>query len=487
MEDKAKPSTKNKGAADVILPRSIAKKAKSATPASTTEKNKSIVNTGARLTFESVTRLKQENKTIDAIRLLTNEEALAGFSLFAMTQIADSGIQVMAYENGTAVVSPEASEAVKVIIARLDTLSDYSKGYSDKPMLQSIIHTLLRESPQTGGIAIELVLDKVALPEKIQVVDYATLEWMSDGLGGRWPRQKVKGGGDPIELNIATFFVGELHKESHEVAPTPLLKSSLTASIANNEFIEDMRRAVNKAGHSRLLVTLDAAKVRASAPPEIQSDTGKLAGYMQNVLEETQQEMADLEPDDSLVGYDSATFAVADIGGSKQDYVPLMKAMANYQSTGLKTPPSIIGVRADGSQSLSNSETLVYLKVVRAIQVPIEEVLSRALTLAIRLYGLDAYVRVKFNQIDLRPEGELEAFRVQKQQRYLELLSLGKVTDYEFGLAMGINHNPAAEMLSGTGFYSSTNKTVSPETDDTHAMERTLASDEPKRAGGKSQ
>ena len=42
----------------------------------------------------------------------------------------------------------------------------------------------------------------------------------------------------------------------------------------------------------------------------------------------------------------------------------------------------------------------MYLKVVRAIQTPVEEVLSRALTLAIRLYGLDAYVRFKFNQID---------------------------------------------------------------------------------------
>ena len=486
MDDQAKKK-KGKGVgSDVVLPRKLVKKAKSATPASATDKNALINNTGSRLTIESVTRLKQQGKTIDAIRLLTNEEALAGFSLFAMTQIADSGIQIKAYENGTSVVSPEATEAVKVIVSRLDTLSDYSKGYSDKPMLQSIIHTLLRESPQSGGIGLELVLDKAVLPERLQVVDYATLEWMSDGEGGRWPRQKVSSG-DPIELNIPTFFVAELHKESYEAYPTPLLKSSLSASMANNEFIEDMRRAVNKAGHSRLLVTLDAEKVKGSAPPDTQADPLKLAAYMQGILEETQTEMADLQPDDCIVGYDSAAFDVADIGGSKQDYVPLMKAMSNYQSTGLKTPPSIIGVRADGSQSLSNSETLVYLKVVRAIQAPVEEVLSRALTLAIRLYGLDAYVRVKFNQIDLRPEGELEAFRVQKQQRYMELLSLGKVTDYEFCLELGLNYNPDAELLSGTGFYSSSNKTVSADTDDTNAMERTLSSDQPERAGGKSQ
>lgn len=474
--------------AEVVIPKRVARKAKTATPASGIDKGQKIRKTSEAQEYESVATLKAQSQTVNAIRKLTRDEALAGFSLFAMTQIADSGFTLKCFDNGTNILSEEATEAAKAIVARLDTLTDYSKGYSDKPMLQALIQTLLRESPQAGGIGVELVIDKNQIPEKIQIFDYNTIDWLSDGNGGRKPQQKVQGG-DPVDLNLATIFIAELHKGSYEAYATPILKSALTSSVANNEFVESMRRAVFKSGHSRVIVQLDAEKVRQSAPVETQDDSAKLATYMEEVLASVQDEMSDLEPDDCLVSYDSAEFKVEDIGGSKSDYVPMMKAMANLESTGLKTPPSIIGVRADGSQSLSNSETLVYLKVVKAVQTPVEEVLSRALTLALRMFGFQAYCRFEFKDIDLRPQSELEAFTVQKQTRLLELLSLGKITDYEFCIEMGLNFNPDSEMLSGTKFYSSTNKGHDDEEEPKNngGMERTIKSDSPKKAGGKSQ
>lgn len=488
-------NTSNKSDSGIVLPRRIAKKAISKTIASTVAKGQVLRNENLRKAYESIKTLKANNKTVEAIRKLTDEEALSSYALFSMVQIADSGITFTAYDNGTSNVSVEGTEIVKVILSQIDTLSDYSKGYSDKPSLKSVIQTMLNEGPQTGGVAAELVLNEYQMPYKIQIVDYSTIEWLSDGLGGRKPRQAISGG-EPIPLDIPNFFVSELHKKSHEAYASPLLKSSLTATVANLEFIEDMRRTVNRAGHSRLVVSLDAQKVKDSASVAIKNDEKKLADYMQQVLDEVKSEMEDLAPEDSVVSYDSAEFKVEDIGGRKSDYVPLLQNMSNYQSTSLKTPTSVIGIRSEGSQSLSNSETLVYLKVVRALQTPIEEVLSRMMTLAARLYGFDVYVRVAFNHIDLRPEGELEAYKVQKQTRLLELLSLGVITDYEFCVQMGINFNEAMPPLSGTGFYQSSNKDGSADpsadpddtnTDNKGGMESTLNSDAPKKGGGKSQ
>lgn len=494
MADKPNNQGNSGDSNTIVMPRKLAKKASSQTSASKFTKGSEIRNTGLTLDFESIKNVKSSGKTIDTIRHLTDNESLSSYALFSMIQLADSPLKITAYELGTNQVSIEGTEIARTVIANLDTLSDYSKGYSDKPSLRSIIHTMFAEIPQTGGVGLELVLNQHRLPERLQVFDYSTVSWVADGEGGRKPQQKVSG--QPVPLDLANIFISELHKEAHESYAAPLFKSSLNATITTIEFIEDMRRSVNRTGHSRLVVSLNLEKVVASATDEVKADPKKLQTYLDTVLEDVRSELADLAPEDCVVTYDTVEAKVEDTGGTKSDYVPLLSSLSNYQSTSMKTPTSVIGLRSEGSQSLSNTETLVYLKGVRAIQTPVEEVLSRALTLAIRLYGFNGYVRVRFNPIDLRPESELEAYKVQKQTRNLELLSLGIITDYQFCLEMGIDYNPDMPPLSGTMFHQKSSGSVEGvesdqpddvETDNTGGMESTLNSDTPKKAGGKSQ
>jgi hypothetical protein len=156
-------------------------------------------------------------------------------------------------------------------------------------------------------------------------------------------------------------------------------------------------------------------------------------------------------------------------------------------ATSLKTHPSILGLRLAGSQSLSNTESLIYLKIARSVQMPIEHLMSRAMTLAIRLYGADAYVRFKFNTIDLRPESELEAFKIMRQDRILEQLSLGFITDEEAAEELGTGPRaPGAPVLSGTMFHQmSTNASnASPNAD---PMGNALQPNTPSKGGGASQ
>jgi hypothetical protein len=69
--------------------------------------------------------------------------------------------------------------------------------------------------------------------------------------------------------------------------------------------------------------------------------------------------------------------------------------------------------------------------------------------------GLDCYVEFRYADLDLRPAGELEAYRAMEQSRVLELLSLGFLTDSEASLALTGNLPPAGfKPLSGTMFKS---------------------------------
>jgi hypothetical protein len=112
-------------------------------------------------------------------------------------------------------------------------------------------------------------------------------------------------------------------------------------------------------------------------------------------------------------------------------------------------------------------------------------VLSRALTLAVRLYGIDAYIKLDFEEIDLRPKAELEAHYAMRQNRVLELLSLGRITDDEAQQILGLGSLPdGAETLTGTGFYSNKTPDTMP-VSGTNARNASIAPAGPDSSGGR--
>jgi hypothetical protein len=293
-----------------------------------------------------------------------------------------------------------------------------------------------------------------------------------------------------VDLNIPNFWIGEINRDPTLAYSTPILRPALNTTITNHEFIEDMRRAVSVTGHSRLVVTLDSEKVLKTAPDEIREDPEKLLVYLNAVQESMTSSLSDLSPEDSIVVYDNVAIEVADIGGNKADYVPLMQALNNLQSTALQTPSSILGLRSEGSQSLSNVEALTYLKMLEALRGPIADVLSRAFTLAVRLYGLDVYAKVEFDPIDLRPENELEAYRTMRNDRYLKNLSLGIWTQQQYCHMAGEPYRPDMPDLSGTMFHEGMKGNKGNDDtslDNSGGAERTLNSNTPKKGGGESQ
>jgi hypothetical protein len=319
------------------------------------------------------------------------------------------------------------------------------------------------------------------------VVPVETITFKSRGDGTKYPVQQLTG--DEIKLDTPTFWIADSHKDASRVYALPMLQSSLNTTFYYDEFVEDMRRSLRRSGHSRLVVTLNSEKVVAAAPQEVRQDQDKLKQWLELTREQVETVVKALEPDDALVAYDSVETDTVSAAGEKADYRELLQTLSGLLATSLKTHPSILGLRLTGSQSLSNTESLVFLKVAAALQVPVQSILSRALTLACRLYGTDVYVKVEFNPINLRPEDELEAFKTMRQARILEQLSLGFIDDDEAARQLGTWPRPAgAPPLMGTMFHqgSSQNKAqnASPNED---PMGRSLQPDTPSKAGGDSQ
>lgn len=471
----------------VQLPSSLARKAKTAVPGSDRKRGEDIVKPTVLLS-ETVQNLRVAGRTIAAIRKLARVDGTVSTAVFDMVQVANSGFSFKAYSNKTHQFDPQGTMGVRSISERMNTLFNYREGYADRVTLNAYVESALREVVLTGALGSELVLGKDRLPDRMQLVAPETLKFKSRGDGTKYPVQEARGG-DDIELNIPTFWYASSHQGADIAYPVSMLEASLTTSFYYLEFVEDMRRAVRRSGHSRTVVTLNMERVQAAAPTEIRNDAAKMKTFMEAVRSDVESVVSSLEPEDALVIYDVAEVKVENAEKDKSDYTPLLNALSGILATSLKSHPSILGLRIAGSQSLSNTESLVYLKIAKAVQRPVADILSRAMTLSARLYGLDVYVRCEFNEINLRPDDELEAFKTMKQARILERLSLGFITDEEAAEELGTGpRSPTAPPLSGTMFETGSSKNraakASPNDD---AQGRALQPDTPTKGGGDSQ
>lgn len=479
--------SKASSSADVTLPKtSLAGKAKAARPGTGTPKGQAITNQLTRYVAEAIDAVRTRTDVNDIIRTLTREEGLFSSAMNSMVALASRSGYRLAGFDASGAMSLAVMSAAYSVIDTIDTTHDYSEGYNDRQSLQALLATLQQDVITTGGCGAELVLDKTLFPSRIVPIGYSTITWESDGKGGRYPSQKQAGTGSSstTDLDYPTVFIGELNRNSDEAYAVSLLRPALSQVFEFNSFLEDTHRAVNRTGHSRLITTITQDSVKKMAPPDVLADPDKLRAFYVQVKSQVEEALSGLEPEDALVSYDSVTHKVEDVGGSKSDYSALLTTLGNLLGVSLKTPATVSGLRAGGSQALSNAETLIYLKTVDAVRPPVEEIMSRALTLAVRLLGIEGYVRFEFNPIDLRPDTELEAYRMSKQKRIMERLSYGLITDAVACHELGIRPSDYLVLLSGSGFYTTDGNEATDNGERETSAGRALASDTPAASGG---
>lgn len=469
--------------AKVILPtRNLAGKARAKRPGSDVKKGATIPNQLKTFNQNAINNISARTDVNEIIRLLCREDGMFSSAANSMAAISvGPGFRLAGYD-ATGAMSTEVMGLAYSLMDGFSTLHDYSKGYNDKPGMQSLLSSLQTDVVTTGGCGVELVLDKEFGPERLVPIGYSTIAWEADGQGGRYPTQD---GGD-IELNIPTVFVSEHNRNPDEAYAVSLLRPGLSQVMNFNGFIEDMHRALNRTGHSRLIATIVSEKIQKAADDETRNDPAKMGALFDLVLSQVQEALAGLEPEDAVVTYDSVTYDVKDTGGNKADYAPMIATLSNMLGASLKTPASVSGMRAAGGQGLSNAETLIYLQVVQGTRSPVEEAMSRALTLACRLQGIDGYVAFEFNPINLRPAIELEAYFGTRQKRVLELLSWGVINEAHACWELGIRPQGLNAVLAGTRFYAK-DASAEPEPDRSTSSGAALNPGTPAKSGGADQ
>jgi hypothetical protein len=313
-----------------------------------------------------------------------------------------------------------------------------------------VASTLLYDSFRYGGMGQELVLGDMRLPAFIKPFSTRRISW-ADNTPYTYPVYKAKSADVP--LNFPTIFYSASTQDPETPYSESPLQSVIQSCLFDSEFVNSLRRAALKNMLQRLLIKINSEAYMKTLPLDVQTDKSKLAGHMNATISMLEQQYAALNPEDSLVIFDTLDVdTIQDSNRSEDRTIETLRALIGGRiSAGSKTLPSIIG-RGESS-SASSTEALIFIKVIASHLQEVSLLMSRTLTLAVRLFGFDSYVKFEFEEVNLRPGLELASFRAMEQSTVLEQLSLGFIGDEEASILLtGTLPGPNFKPLSGTGF-----------------------------------
>lgn len=375
------------------------------------------------------------------------------------------------------VISPEATALAHELLRRLTYLGNADGSYGAQMSLQTLSETLALDALLYGAMAGEVALDKARVPASLNAVSVTTLKMYEEDNSTRFVQEVA---GTEIDLDIPTFVFVPVDQMADDAYPSSYFEGAIQPLMADLDFNNDLRRALKRAVLPRFVASVDSEKVKKFTPPEILADPDKFAAYKEEIILAVETTLNSANPEEAFVGFDYVAYQYVDGGHDPSEIIQRVQGVLNSKlAAGAKTLPVVLG---HGSNSnASSTEAMLYVKHANLLRVKLNEFYSRALTVAVRIMGQDAYVEFAYRPIDLRPESELEAFRSMEQSRVLDLLSLGMIPDEEACVQLTGNLPPPTyKPLSGTMFrHAGSSSTSGNPTSNTSAMGQTLKPDTP--------
>lgn len=376
--------------------------------------------------------------TNEVIRNLAraNPDLSAALSAYLRVGIPEKYIAIARDPDGT--VNEDATRLAWEILQRFDKLPAYDAGFSQVGSIRSSSEALAKEGLLYGGMAMELVLDKGRLPYTLQPIFVPSIKFYEDSKGGTKGLKPVQDvGGTEIDLDIPTFFMVWLDPSLNDPYPQSPFDAAIQPVLMSSTFLADLRRVMSRHVYPRYDVTIDEEKLRKAIPPEVLADPDKLPVWMNNTVNEIESTINGLSIEEALVHWDFIVVQYIkgdDGGGTAEKFATIKDIIDANLAKGAKVMPAVLG-NGSGSQNVASTETLLFsLGANSMVRLKLQELYSRAFTLAVRLFGHDVTVSFEFDEIELRPETELEAFKTMRFERLCKEWGLGVIGDMEFCL-----------------------------------------------------
>ncbi|KGM36138.1 hypothetical protein [Inquilinus limosus] len=356
-------------------------------------------------------------------------------------------------------IDREGHKTLQQILLSLTTRTDYTKpaNFLIKKSLVALCEQLRWFALIRGACAAELVVDKTLLPTELRLVDPGTLEFTEKSPGVYFPEQVPTGSSERISLDLPSFFLTFYRQDPTTIYSTSPFTAAINTIAARQAVINTLYRIMQVTGFPRLEISVLEEVLRKNAPPECKTNETKMKEFLDARLSELQGVISGLSrPDQAFIHYDSVEAKILNDKnpGASLQIKEVIETLNAQNQAALKTMSSVIG-RGESGVNTASVEALIFSRNAEQLNGPVADLLSQAFTFALRLTGSESIVTVGFDNVELRPDLELETHLTQKQARYLTLLSYGLISDDDFHIEMFNRIRPdAVPELSGTGFMS---------------------------------
>ncbi|WP_037500712.1 hypothetical protein [Sphingomonas jaspsi] len=396
-------------------------------------------------------RLSSDSR--DLLSAAVNQDPDVSAAVHAYLTIAGSADLVIYAFDDKAQLDMEGVKLGRALLDQLTTVSDYSVGYSAKPLLSSLCESIRYFMMLRGMVAAELVFDKQMVPSELRLVDPASLIWNEKTPGVFAPVQKPKGSQVEIDLNIPTFFTSRFHQNPTDIYTFSPFVSAINTIAARQEVINELYRIMRVVGYPRLDFEVLEEVLQQNAPVIIRNDPKKMREFVDGEIAKLTTALQTIRSDQALVHSSAVKARVINDKnpGAGMQIQQIIDVLDAQNQSALKVMPAVIG-KADGGQ-VAGTEARLFALGADSMNRAVAGVLTQSLTLAARLAGYQGRIEARFRPVELRPELELEPQKVMKSSRLKQDLSAGLITDDEYHMEMYGRPAPeGAEQLSGTNF-----------------------------------
>jgi len=351
----------------------------------------------------------------------------------------------------------DATRLCMELLQRMYSNPGYDTGFTTVGSIRSCSEALAKEICIEGAMAMELVLNQQRQPAYFAPVPVSKLKFYDDFSKGTKTLKPVQDvGGEEIDLDIPNFFMVWLDPSLLDPYPEPPMQSAVQATLANSTFLNQLRQLCERHIFPRYHAKINLEKLTAMMTEEERADSTKQQEFYSARYAEVEAAINGLTVEQALISFDflEVEFIKGQDGDTPSTFEVVRDIYNGKIATGAKTMPSILGHGSD-NQNVASTETMVALLNSNGmVRLKLQEMYSKALTLSCLLMGMDVSVNFEFDEINLRPSDELEAFRAQKASRLREELSMGFITDEEYSLRMNWRLPRAGHVpLAGTMFH----------------------------------
>ncbi len=368
----------------------------------------------------------------DILDLLRVNHPETSFAIWQFLRVANSGIICKAKKEKGGEDSPRAQRVLDNLLWRLNH-PPAGNVFQEAKGLDLITGQLLLDTLMRGACGAEDVLNSLGKLDRMQPFDPATIYFQrEENRLVPYQRQSIPGSNGYIKIDYPTVFYQPLDPATNDPYGTSPLVSLIQVVAWQIGFLNDLQAAVHQTGYPRMRIKLLEEIAIKNMPSHIQNDPAKRKEWMDKIRTDVQTAMTNLEPDSIPVMWDSADLDLVGKGGNQSIRVDAVINTINKSlAAALKTLSSIIGISADTSKESYTAELKLYSRGIESVQKVVENLLERALTLALSLEGVRGWVDVSFAPVDLRSELQVVAEKQTRQDIIITARMRGAISDYE--------------------------------------------------------